>query len=141
MKSLEVYTDGGARGNPGPAAYGLVVTTGSCHQPEETIYETAAAIGRATNNEAEYQGLIAALEWLNKAGLKVKEINIYLDSRLVVKQMQGDFKVKADNLKPLWHKAVKLADNLSAKIKYSHIPRDKNAAPDKLLNQALDKKS
>lgn len=135
MKNLNIYTDGGARGNPGPAAYGVVIKTNQ----GKTIYEESKAIGIATNNEAEYQGLIAALKWLNQAQLKVDSYNFYLDSRLVVKQMQGEFKVKANNLKPLWQKAKKLAKNLPGKIKYQHIPRDKNVAPDKLLNQALDK--
>lgn len=135
MKNLNIYTDGGARGNPGPAAYGVIIKINN-----KTIYEESQAIGTATNNEAEYQGLIAALKWLNKSKLKTNQYNFYLDSRLVVKQMQGKFKVKASNLKPLWQNAKKLAQNLSGKIKYQHIPREENAAPDKLLNQALDNK-
>ncbi len=134
MNNLNIYTDGGARGNPGPAAYGVVIKT----DQGETIYEESQAIGRATNNEAEYQGLIASLKWLNKAQIKAGQFNFHLDSNLVVKQMQGKFKVKANNLKPLWQKAKHLAQSLSGKIKYQHIPREKNAAPDKLLNQALD---
>jgi ribonuclease HI len=134
MKNLNIYTDGGARGNPGPAAYGVVIKTNK----SEIIHEESKAIGIATNNEAEYQGLIAALKWLNQTQLKVDSYNFYLDSRLAVKQMQGKFKVKANNLKPLWQKAKKLAQNLSGEIKYQHIPRYKNAAPDKLLNQALN---
>ncbi len=137
MKSLKIYTDGGSRGNPGPAAFGIVIQTNK----GETVYEKSKAIGTATNNEAEYQGLIAALKWLNKAQLKVNRFTFYLDSRLVVKQMQGKFKVKANNLKPLWQKARKLANDLCGEIKYRHIPRNKNAAPDRLLNQALDKKT
>jgi ribonuclease HI len=134
MKNLKIYTDGGARGNPGPAAYGVVINT----DQGETLYEKGQAIGRATNNEAEYQGLIAALKWLSQVDLKVSNYIFYLDSRLVVKQMQGKFKVKANNLKPLWQQAQQLAKKLSGQIKYQHIPREKNAAPDELLNQALD---
>lgn len=135
MKSLKIYTDGGSRGNPGPAAYGIVIKTNK----GKTICEKSKAIGRATNNEAEYQGLIAALNRLNKSQLKADQLIFYLDSRLVVNQMQGKFKVKAGNLKPLWQKAKKLAQNLSGEIKYQHIPRTSNRRADKLLNQALDK--
>lgn len=134
MKNLEIYTDGGARGNPGPAAYGVVIKTTN----GEAIYETGKKIGTATNNEAEYQGLIAALKWLNKAQLRVKKYTFYLDSRLVVKQMQNKFKVKAKNLKPLWNQAQQLANQLESEIEYKHIYREENTAPDQLLNQALD---
>lgn len=135
MNKLNIYTDGGARGNPGPAAYGVVIKTNQ----NQTLYEQGQSIGKATNNEAEYQGLIEALRWLNNSQVKANQFNFYLDSNLVVKQMQGKFKVKANNLKPLWQEAKKLAQNLSGEINYQHIPREKNAAPDKLLNQALDR--
>jgi ribonuclease HI len=135
MKYLKIYTDGGARGNPGPAAYGLVIK----NQKENIIYKYGEKIGKATNNQAEYEGLIAGLKWLVKKNVQPEKIDFFLDSTLVVNQMQGNFKVKSLNIRPLWRRAKKLEDKIDAKINYHHIPREKNTEADKMLNEALDK--
>ncbi len=135
MKYLKIYTDGGARGNPGPAAYGLVIK----NQKENIIYKHSEKIGKATNNQAEYEGLIAGLRWLVKNNIQSEKIDFFLDSKLVVNQMQGNFKVKSLNIRPLWRRAKKLEEKFDGKIYYHHIPREENTEADKLLNEALDK--
>lgn len=135
MKYLKIFTDGGARGNPGPAAYGVVVK----NQNNKIIHKDGQKIGKATNNQAEYEGLIAGLKWVVDNQLEPKSIDFYLDSRLIVNQMQGNFKVKSTNIRPLWRRAKKVADQIEAKIDYHHIPREKNYQADALLNEALDK--
>ncbi len=135
MQYLKVFTDGGARGNPGPAAYGVVVKDRS----DNIIYKKGQKIGKATNNQAEYEGLIAGLKWLVENRLQPRKIDFYLDSRLVVNQMQGNFKVKSVNIRPLWRRAKSFADQIKGKISYHHIPREKNTQADTMLNKALDK--
>ncbi len=134
MKYLKIYTDGGARGNPGPAAIGIVIKS----KTGKTIYQEGKTIGKATNNQAEYQGLIHALEWVKENTFQVNVIDCFLDSKLVVAQMKGEFKIKSLNIKSLWQKAKTLEKNLRSKINYYHIFRELNSEADQLLNQALD---
>jgi len=130
-----VYTDGGARGNPGPAAVGVVVKD----EKGKRIFSQAKAIGRATNNQAEYQALIAALVWLNKQPSLPARIEFFLDSQLVVSQMKGEYRVKSGAIKPLWRRAKELEFSLRPReISYCLIPRRLNFEADRLLNQALD---
>ncbi len=135
---LKVFTDGGARGNPGPAAIGVVIK----NQRGEIIHQKGQCIGQKTNNEAEYYALIYALQWLkdnldNFDGALM--INFFLDSKMIVNQMAGNYKVKAPNLKPLFNEAKKIEIELgSVPIRYSHIQRDLNKLADRQVNLALD---
>jgi len=134
MKKLKIYTDGGSRGNPGPAAFGVVIT----NEQKKPIYKKGKKIGIKTNNQAEYEGLIHALEWLAKNSKSIQTVEFFLDSKLVINQMKGLFKVKAPKIKPLYYKAKQLEQSLDIDITYSHIPRELNSYADSLLNQALD---
>lgn len=131
-QTIHLYADGGARGNPGPAACGVVLQdkTGS------VLKKTGIFLGTKTNNQAEYQGLIHGLEEARKLG--AKKVICFLDSNLIVNQMQGNFKVKNKGLLPLFAKALK-ATNSFEFISYKHIPREKNSQADKLVNVVLDK--
>ena len=131
-KKIKIFTDGGARGNPGPAAIGVVIKD----EKNKVIKEYAEYIGKTTNNQAEYQALIKGLELAQK--LKPAQIICYLDSELVVKQMKQEFKVKDKDLQPLFIKAWNAAIGFK-KISYQHIPRSLNKEADKLLNIELDK--
>ncbi|OBA63637.1 bifunctional RNase H/acid phosphatase [Mycobacterium sp. 1100029.7] len=127
-----VEADGGSRGNPGPAGYGAVV-----HTPDRAtvLAESKQAIGRATNNVAEYRGLIAGLE--DAAKLNAREVDVYMDSKLVVEQMSGRWKVKHPDLRELHAQARKLAARFD-RISYSWIPRERNKHADRLANEAMD---
>jgi ribonuclease H / adenosylcobalamin/alpha-ribazole phosphatase len=129
--SVVIEADGGSRGNPGQAAYGAVLL--DAHS-EEVLAERAEHIGVATNNVAEYRGLIAGLE-LYAEHAPGAELEVRLDSRLVVEQMSGRWKVKHPDLKPLVEAAARLAP---AGTTYTWVPREQNRRADRLLNEALD---
>ncbi len=131
---IRVFTDGGARGNPGIAGYGVYIED----ENKKTLFEEAKFLGVKTNNEAEYLGLIGALDWINSKA-KEAEIEIYSDSQLLVRQMQGKYKVKADNLKKLWLIAQNLGNN--KKIIFKEIRRELNFRADALANKAMDEKN
>jgi len=131
---LNIYTDGGSRGNPGPAAIGVVIKD----KDNKTLHQFGKTIGTATNNIAEYQGVIFALEYLITKKLKPQTINFFLDSALVVNQLSGLWKIKDANLRNLVIKVRELEGALNTNIKYTAIPREKNHQADALLNQALD---
>ncbi len=142
IPQLFIYTDGGARGNPGPAAIGIVIKN---HQGK-LIHQFARTIGTATNNIAEYQACQAALKWLvtnkNKLPLTSSAIcNFFLDSTLVVNQLNGLWKVKNPHLRQQVINIRQLEGQLGLTIKYTAIPRQKNIQPDTLLNQALDQQT
>jgi ribonuclease H / adenosylcobalamin/alpha-ribazole phosphatase len=124
-------TDGGARGNPGPAAYGYVLESDDGH----VLDARGEAIGVATNNVAEYSGLIAGLEKALELGLT--DLEVVSDSELVVKQMQGDYKVKNETLRELHEQATALARGLD-KVRYTAVRREHNDLADRLVNEALD---
>jgi ribonuclease HI len=124
-------TDGGARGNPGPAAYGYVLESEDGH----VLDARGEAIGVATNNVAEYSGLIAGLEKALELG--VTDLEVISDSELVVKQMQGDYKVKNETLRELHDQANDLARRLE-KVTYTAVRRAHNELADRLVNEALD---
>jgi ribonuclease H / adenosylcobalamin/alpha-ribazole phosphatase len=124
-------TDGGARGNPGPAAYGYVLESEDGH----VLDARGEAIGVATNNVAEYSGLIAGLEKALELGLT--DLEVVSDSELVVKQMQGDYKVKNETLRELHEQATALARGLD-KVRYTAVRREHNDLADRLVNEALD---
>jgi ribonuclease HI len=130
MKAI-LHTDGGARGNPGPAGIGVVLTDESGN----VIGEIARGIGVQTNNVAEYEALIAGLELALVKG--VTDLEIKVDSELVNSQIKGEWKIKNDRLRALAVKARSLMGRFhSASI--SHVPRDRNADADKLANQGMD---
>jgi ribonuclease HI len=126
-----LYTDGGARGNPGPAAYAYVLEA----QDGTVLAAEGRTIGVATNNVAEYRGLVAGLE--KALELAVPEVEVLSDSELMVKQMRGEYRVKNDALRDLSLEAGRLARQL-AKVEYRHVRREHNELADRLVNEALD---
>jgi len=126
--------DGGSRGNPGPAAYGVVV-----RDPRgEIVARLKKYIGNNTNNVAEYFGLIAALDYAQNHGIRA--LRIESDSELMVKQMQGKYKVKSEELKPLFERAKKMSQTFEL-FRIGHVYREQNKEADALVNQALDETS
>jgi ribonuclease HI len=126
-----VHTDGAARGNPGPAAIGVVVQD----ETGRVIWETSRSLGIRTNNEAEYLALIAALEYLKEC--RAAEADFYLDSELVVRQISGRYRVKEPRLLALHGRATMLL-NAVPRHRFHHVPRKENAHADGLANEALD---
>jgi len=123
--------DGGARGNPGPAAYGIVLRDAG----GTTLVAAGKCIGRATNNVAEYYGLIAALDAARERG--VGRLRVESDSELLVRQIEGHYRVKSPDLKPLHERALKLSRGFEH-FEIAHVPREKNREADRLVNEALD---
>ena len=129
-----IYTDGGSRNNPGPSALGVVVADGK----GKILKEYSHYLGEATNNQAEYEAVIFALQKAKQ--LKIKELEIRTDSELIGKQLLGEYKIKDPDLQPLFIKAWNLRldyDKVDIKI----IRREQNKRADKLVNQALDAKN
>jgi PAS domain S-box-containing protein len=125
------FFDGGSRGNPGPAGYGAYVIDGA----GTVLAELSGAIGHATNNIAEYEGLIAALQWAVKAG--VTTLQIKGDSQLLIEQMKGNYKVKNEGLKPLYLKARMLVMQIGD-VTFEHVRREQNKDADRLSNVGMD---
>ncbi len=130
---ITVSCDGGSRGNPGHSAYGYVVK-----EDDQIVKEGNGYIGIATNNFAEYTAVLEAFKWLS-SNYKGKEINFFLDSNLVVSQLNGLFKIKNQDIRTFVIKIKDLEKNFS-KVTYKHIPRERNKEADKLVNMSLDKK-
>ena len=130
MKAI-IYTDGGARGNPGPAAAGVVIFD----DHKKLISLEGKYLGKATNNEAEYQALIIALDAAHKLGIAIAKC--YLDSELIVKQLNGEYKVKSPKMISKKAKVDELVKNFS-QLDFIHIRRKYNKFADKLVNIALD---
>jgi probable phosphoglycerate mutase len=128
---ITAYVDGGARGNPGPAGYGayIVDTDGT------VLDELHAPLGKATNNVAEYHGLLAALRWALERG--VARLHIRADSLLLVEQMRGNFRVKNARLLPLYQEAQRLAGQVGV-VTYEHVRRELNRDADRLSNLGMD---
>ncbi len=133
MKKIKVFIDGGARGNPGPAACGVVVYD----ENGKIIKKVGELLGSETNNQAEYHGLIAGLILVKDLG--AENVEIFSDSELLVKQMRGEYKVKDAHLKPLALVARFLIKTFK-RVTFFAIPREKNKAADKLVNSTLDGK-
>jgi ribonuclease H / adenosylcobalamin/alpha-ribazole phosphatase len=127
----KLWTDGGARGNPGPAAYGYVLEA----DDGTVLAAHGEAIGEATNNVAEYRALVAGLEKAHELG--VDELEVVSDSELLVKQMRGEYKVKNEALRELSLQASGLARQLGA-VTYTAVRREHNELADQLVNEALD---
>jgi ribonuclease HI len=126
-----LFTDGGARGNPGPAAYGFVLET----EDGTVLAAEGEAIGVATNNVAEYSALVAGLK--KALELHVPDVEVVSDSELLVKQMRGEYRVKNEALRALFVEASALAGGL-ASVEYRHVKRAHNELADRLVNEALD---
>ncbi len=131
-KKLIIYTDGGARGNPGPSGIGVVVY----NEQKELVREYSDFLGIATNNQAEYKAVILALKKAQELG--GEELRFYLDSELVVKQLRGEYKVKNQDLASLFLEVHNLSLNFK-KISYTHVRRELNKEADRLANEAMDK--
>ncbi len=131
-EKLTIFTDGGARGNPGPAGIGAVILD----EQGNTVAEISEYIGEATNNQAEYKALIAGLTEAKELG--GQELEVFLDSELVVKQLNREYRVKDQGLAPLFVCVYNLSLGFK-KVVFKHIRREKNAQADKLVNLALDK--
>lgn len=133
-----IYTDGGSRGNPGPAAIGVVIA----NEKGETVKSYGQAIGPATNNEAEYQAVVFALKKIKalfgKEKIKNMEIEVRMDSELVVKQLNHEYKIQETNIQPLFIRIWNALIDFGL-VKFIHIPRERNVEADRLVNQALDK--
>lgn len=135
--SLNIFTDGGSRGNPGPSAIGVYITDGN----NKTLAGFGKKIGIATNNIAEYKGVIEALDWVieNKKGFnKNAKIHFFLDSKLACSQIIGVFRVKDANLQNLLFDVREREARISFPIFYEHIPREQNTKADAFVNEALD---
>jgi ribonuclease HI len=131
---IVIYTDGGSRGNPGPAACAFVVEKNG-----RAVFKNSKFLGKATNNFAEYSGVILALKWLNENKPKDTSIVFYLDSELVVKQINAVYRVKDEGLRNLFFEALTLMKKLGGNFIFKHIPREKNKIADLLVNVELDK--
>ena len=129
-----LYCDGASRGNPGKAAYGFALLDGT----GRIVAQRGETVGTTTHNVAEYRGLVAGLEAAVAAG--VRDLEVRLDSLLLVRQVSGDFRVKAAGLKPLHRQAVKLLAKIGS-VRVVHIPREQNTVADALANAVLDGKS
>lgn len=128
-----LFTDGAARGNPGPAGAGAVIISPDGH----IVAKVGKFLGDETNNVAEYMGLILGLRRAKAMG--IKELDVLADSELMVKQLNGDYAVKAEHLKPLHHEACELLKAFTV-IEIRHIPREENAQADAMSNRAIDER-
>jgi len=139
--NLFAYIDGGARGNPGPAAIGIIVRDEHGH----VLLEEGKTIGHATNNEAEYRALILLLESVAKLPIKVRSgtktprvLRVHSDSLLLVKQIAGEWKIKEPRLRELFDQVQRVKTKVPFVLRIRHVPREQNKEADKLVNQALD---
>lgn len=134
---IVIHTDGGSRGNPGPAASAFVVESG-----EQIIFKDSKYLGKVTNNFAEYQGVIIALQWLlssDKDPNSTSSITFVLDSELVVRQLEGRYKVKDVTLQKLFAEVKDLIKKTGKKIIFKNVPREQNKIADQLVNEELDR--
>jgi ribonuclease HI len=129
--AFRMNIDGGSRGNPGPAAYGVIIRDGS----GDLVAKLKKYIGRMSNNVAEYYGLIAALDYAQSH--KIRALRIESDSELLVKQMRGQYKVKSEDLRPLFERAKKMSQGFDS-FRIEHVYREQNREADALANEALD---
>ena len=136
MDKITIYCDGGSRGNPGPAAIGIYI--------KQLNRGYSKFLGKATNNEAEYQSVIFALKKIKHliGGEKAKklEIEIKTDSELIVKQLNGEYKIKKQNLMPFFIEIQNLKQDFN-KVNFIHIPREENKEADRMVNKELDSQS
>ncbi|OGE18649.1 hypothetical protein A3J19_03895 [Candidatus Daviesbacteria bacterium RIFCSPLOWO2_02_FULL_41_8] len=131
---LIIFTDGASRGNPGHASYGFTISDGN----KKLLYEEGKYIGITTNNVAEYTAVLEALKYIKRRyGSQALQIELYADSKLVIEQLSGRFKMKSPHLKPIFEQIKILAMELGGVV-HTHIPREQNSDADRLANLALD---
>jgi len=133
-KTVRIFCDGGSRGNPGPAGIGAVVLDAS-REPATVIATVSEAIGIATNNVAEYQALISGLE--AAADFGARRVEVRADSQLIIRQLEGRYRVKNQGLQPLYRRAMELLRGY-AEVDLQHVYREENTEADALVNAALD---
>ncbi|MFH1830133.1 MAG: ribonuclease HI family protein [Pseudomonadota bacterium] len=133
MNRITIYTDGAARGNPGPAGAGAILTD----EDGRVIVEVCRYLGEMTNNQAEYRALLLAIEEAKRIG--ATNVVIFSDSELVVKQIKGDYRVKNEGIKPLHEKILKLLQEIG-EYTIDHVLRENNKHADRLANLAIDGK-
>ena len=136
MSKIAIFTDGGARGNPGPAALGVFIED----ENHTELARIGKKIGEATNNVAEYAAILEGFNWalLNKKKLKMESINFYTDSQLAYSQLSGLYKVKNPKIREFVFTIRQKEAELKIPVFYSHVPREKNIRADFMVNQALD---
>lgn len=132
MSKLIIYTDGGSRGNPGPAGLGAIIYD----ENKKVVAEISEFLGTTTNNQAEYRAILAAIKKV--VALGATEAEFYLDSELAVKQLNREYKVKNKDLAPLFLAVYNLTLSFK-KISFTHIPREMNKEADRLANEAMDR--
>ncbi len=131
---LSVFTDGGSRGNPGPAAIGVVVYSG-----KEILHEHGEVIGVTTNNVAEYKAVLYAIQFLSSSlPFPPEKVSFFLDSKLVVEQLSGNYKIKNEDLLDIAKQIFTVIRSLPFPVSFTHVPRNQNAYADSLVNKALD---
>lgn len=133
---IRLYTDGGARGNPGPAGSGAVLLALEGDSEAGVLREVSKYVGETTNNQAEYMGLIIGLEAAKDMG--ATEVDVRMDSELIVKQLLGQYKVKQPELAKRFFEVKQLCLSFK-KVQFTHVPRAQNAHADRLVNEAIDK--
>lgn len=138
MSVINIYTDGGARGNPGPAGAGYVISINN-----KELHRGNKYLGIKTNNQAEYLALIEAVNWLleNRKNMDIAKVNFFLDSELVVRQVRGEYKVKNEGLKSLHKEVISKLSKFSVSYSITYVPREKNKIADQLVNKAVDDNS
>lgn len=132
--AITIHSDGGSRGNPGPAAYGYVITDSE----NKMVFQEGKYIGITTNNVAEYTGVLESLKWVSQNLIEINTIKVVVDSELVARQMSGIYKVKNDNLRNYFNQIKSLEKSIGAPIQYVSVPRSENKDADTLVNIALD---
>lgn len=139
MSHFLIYADGGARGNPGPAAIGVVIAD----KNGKVIEEISEYIGTTTNNQAEYQAVIAGLAKVILENRQDEDLSVicFLDSQLISEQLSGRYKIKNEGLKPLFWQTRELILRLKGRIDFQYIPRSQNKRADQLVNLALNKQN
>ncbi len=136
MLNLKIFTDGGSRGNPGEAAYGVIIS-----DQDKKLIEFGVYIGIATNNEAEYRGVLAAIKWIEEnVKEKIDFLDFKMDSMLVCQQLKGLWKIKNLNLKVINEEIKLKLLKLAVKYSFTHVPREQNKEADRMVNAALDSK-
>jgi ribonuclease HI len=141
MKMITLHTDGGARGNPGPAGAGAVV----CDASGRTIKEVSKYLGHQTNNFAEYTAVVLGLEMIakhfGKAQCKELDVQVFMDSELVCKQLNREYQIKEPTLFPLFIQVNNLQVSTFPHLHFAHVPRKDNAHADRLANEAMDSRA
>jgi ribonuclease HI len=139
MSEVVIYTDGGARGNPGPAGAGVVIYDGDPSRGSgRLLAKSKKYLGEQTNNSAEYEAVILALTEAKKRGLAARDIEMRMDSELIQRQLCNEYQVKEETLWPKYMKVHNLLVAHFLRIKFVHVPREANKEADRLVNEAID---